>query len=251
MAVGSRVRGQRRPLASLALAGLVIPAALFWTSLADPGLDRRLTAGLDESSSDQPSRLAFWSVALDMEHDHPWLGVGPDNYRWLFATYAGVPADNLGVHAHNQYLEALADTGLLGLLTLGWLLTQLLRTAVSAVISHAQSVDWPWRLALLASLVTWLLHAVLDDFERFWPASVAVWLIAGLSLRQFEPHRTESDQQTFGRIALADEVVDSSAEHFVPLLGSTAQNHQLAVGKGSPQTLEHTAGPQTGQVPIE
>ena len=32
------------------------------------------------------------------------------------------------------------------------------------------------------------LHAVLDDFERFWPASVAFWLIVGLCLRLRRAH---------------------------------------------------------------
>src|SRR5439155_26069174 len=98
------------------------------------------------------------------------------------ASYSGVPADNLGVHAHDQYLEALADTGALGLLMLGWLLVSLVRTAVAGVQRCATSADWPWRAAILASLSAWLLHALLDDFERFLPTSVAFLLISGLCL---------------------------------------------------------------------
>ena len=62
----------------------------------------------------------------------------------------------------------------------------MVRTAVEGVRSTggpaglATLEDWPWRAAVLASLSAWLVHAVLDDFERFWPASVAFWLIAGL-----------------------------------------------------------------------
>jgi putative inorganic carbon (HCO3(-)) transporter len=118
-----------------------------------------------------------------MLRDHPWLGVGPDNFRWQFASYSGVPVDNLGVHAHNQYLEALANTGVLGLATFGWLLVRLVRIAFDGVQDSLMTVDWPWRAALLASLCAWLAHALLDDFERFWPASVAFWLLAGLNLR--------------------------------------------------------------------
>jgi hypothetical protein len=130
-----------------------------------------------------PSRTRFWTAALDMARDHPWLGVGPDNFRWRFADYSGVPANNLGIHAHDQYLEALADTGVLGLLTLGWLLLSLFRTALDQARRAASgSADWPWRAAILASSSAWLLHALLDDFERFWPASVGFWLLAGLNL---------------------------------------------------------------------
>jgi O-antigen ligase len=157
-----------------------------------PGLDRRLTAELTavspQPSSDptQPTRFEYWLVASNMLRDSPWLGVGPDNYRWRFASYSGLPDNNLGVHAHNQYIEALADTGILGLLTLAWLLGGLVRAALAGARSSAATAgltaleDWPWRAAVLASLCAWLVHAVLDDFERFWPASVAFWLIAGL-----------------------------------------------------------------------
>jgi O-antigen ligase len=185
-------RGERRRLYALGFVGLALPAALTYAAITVPGLDRRLTAELSAStrppaaSSTQPSRWVYWLVALDMLRDNPWLGVGPDNYRWRFATYSGLAEDNVGVHAHNQYLEALADTGLLGLLTLGWLFVSLVRLALDGVRSNGAAAglpgrqEWPWRAAVLASLSVWFVHALLDDFERFWPASVAFWLIAGL-----------------------------------------------------------------------
>jgi O-antigen ligase len=214
------VRGERRAPIALALAALAVPVVLVLASMTDAGLHRRLTADLDESSWANPSRLEFWSAASQMLSDHPLLGVGPDNYRWQFATYSGLPANNLGIHAHDQYLEALADTGILGLLALGWLLVSLVRVAAIGVQQHA---EWPWRAALLASLSAWLLHAVLDDFERFWPASVAFWLIVGLSLRlQFSEH----GEQTRGRITLTHEPVDAGSQRLAPLLRATAQGHQ-------------------------
>jgi len=173
-------RGYVRPLAT---AALIVPLALVWASQADPGLNRRLTAGVDEASPGQPSRIEFWTAALDMLRDRPLLGVGPDNFRWQFVSYSGVAENNLGIHAHDQYVEALADTGILGLLSLAWLLARLVRHASDGVRLATTSAEWPWRAALLASLSAWLLHALLDDFERFWPTSVAFWLIAGLSLR--------------------------------------------------------------------
>jgi O-antigen ligase len=197
MAAAAARLGEQRRVGALALMGLALPLALVWSATADPHLDRRLTAGLDEATRAQPSRLVFWAVAADMQRDHPWFGVGPDNYRWLFTAYSGISGDNLGVHAHNQYLEAFADTGAVGLAALIWLLVQLLRTAVAGVQVAAMSSEWPWRAALFSSLCAWLLHAGFDDFERFWPSSVAFWLIAGLALRTFI-HTTHRRQPTLG-----------------------------------------------------
>lgn len=191
----SVARGDRHRVVTLGLVALAVPAALVCAAKADPGLDRRLNAELTATnpatslSTTQPTRYEYWLVAWDMLRDYPWLGVGPDNYRWRFASYSGVAADNLGIHAHNQYFEALADTGVLGLLALGWLLLRLLRRAIDGVRSTAGGQDWPWRAGVLASLTAWLLHATLDDFERFWPTSVAFWLIVGLCLRLPELRR--------------------------------------------------------------
>jgi putative inorganic carbon (hco3(-)) transporter len=218
MAGLSLARGELRRLLTLVFVALAVPAALICAAMTDPGLDRRLTAELTavnpptSSSTTHSTRYEYWLVAWDMLRDYPWLGVGPDNYRWRFAGYSGVPADNLGIHAHDQYFEALADTGVLGLLTLGWLLTCLVRTAIDGVRSssvQAVRADWPWRAAVLASLSAWLLHALLDDFERFWPASVAFWLIAGLALRQpITTHR-----RTPGQVSLSVEEPEDGADH--------------------------------------
>jgi O-antigen ligase len=173
-------RGTRPQLLLLGVVVLALPLAFGWASVMDPGLDHRLLAGLDESSVDQPSRTVFWAAGLAMARDHPWLGAGLDNFRWLFSAYSGLSANNLGIHAHDQYLETLADTGIVGLVSFAWLVTLLVLTAAKGV-RHARP-EWPWRAALLASLTAWLVHAVLDDFDRFWPTSVAFWLIVGLIL---------------------------------------------------------------------
>lgn len=61
-------------------------------------------------------RLAHWQSAIDMATDHPWLGVGFGNYEAAYADYALVNwPDALG-HAHNYYLNLLAETGIWGLL---------------------------------------------------------------------------------------------------------------------------------------
>jgi len=62
-------------------------------------------------------RLAHWQAAVNMAQDYPWLGVGLgnyeiayDRYRLMFWTFP------LG-HAHNYYLNILAEAGIIGVLS--------------------------------------------------------------------------------------------------------------------------------------
>jgi len=60
-------------------------------------------------------RLAHWQAALDMVRDHFWLGVGFGNYEPAYHHYALINWPFPLGHAHNYYLNLLAETGVLGL----------------------------------------------------------------------------------------------------------------------------------------
>ncbi len=60
-------------------------------------------------------RLAHWQAAINMADAHPFIGVGLGNYEAAYPIYR-VPSwpRPLG-HAHNDYLNVLAETGIVGL----------------------------------------------------------------------------------------------------------------------------------------
>lgn len=127
-----------------------------------------------------PSRIQYWQAAVDMLRDHPLFGVGPDNFRLRFVEYSGSDESHSGTHAHSFYLESLANSGLLGFAGLCVLLGAVLRLGVHRLTASA---DWLWRSALLASLTAWLVHGVLDDFERFLPTHLLYWIVLALLVR--------------------------------------------------------------------
>ncbi|MGQ9594852.1 MAG: O-antigen ligase family protein [Anaerolineae bacterium] len=112
----------------MALVLLVVLAGLGLLGALPPALTERF-AGLAEYltprdvSHVEPTpanwavveRLAHWQAAWAMFREHPWLGVGWGNYVPVYPAYA-LPrwADPLG-HAHNYYLNVLAEAGLVGL----------------------------------------------------------------------------------------------------------------------------------------
>ena len=60
-------------------------------------------------------RMATWQAGWDMFLDYPVLGVGAGNFDTAYETYHLKGWQQPRGHAHNVYLNALAETGLLGL----------------------------------------------------------------------------------------------------------------------------------------
>lgn len=60
-------------------------------------------------------RLAHWQTALDMAAHRPLLGVGFGNYEAAYPDFALVNWEFALGHAHNYYINLLAETGVLGL----------------------------------------------------------------------------------------------------------------------------------------
>ncbi len=116
--------------------GGVLFAALWLSGLLPAGIQQRIQNTMTEfvgfgdmravPVNDENfaivERLAHWQAAYNMASDHPWIGVGLGNYEAAYPHY-GIPSwpRPLG-HAHNDYLNLLAETGLIGLLVylFGW-----------------------------------------------------------------------------------------------------------------------------------
>jgi O-antigen ligase len=64
-------------------------------------------------------RLAHWQTAQEMARYHPILGVGIGNYEPVYPGYALINWEEPLGHAHNFYLNLLAETGVIGLAAYG------------------------------------------------------------------------------------------------------------------------------------
>jgi len=63
---------------------------------------------------DTQARLQMWGAAVQMWRDHPWWGVGPGHFDCRFGEYRPPGFQQDPAHAHDDYLELLADWGVAG-----------------------------------------------------------------------------------------------------------------------------------------
>jgi O-antigen ligase len=163
------LRGGRR-LALPLLAALAV-AALFWVDVS-----ATRTAFLSRSL--QQSRLALWRDALRMVPDFPLLGAGFNAFGTSYTRYQTIERYEWYGEAHNEYLQALVDTGLLGAALAAALVLRLLRRGVAAARTAALDAG------LLGALVACAAHNLVD-FNWQIPANAATFAaVAGLVMRR-------------------------------------------------------------------
>ncbi len=133
-------------------------------------LDCAPNSGVNDANFSTVERLAHWVAGIRMFLAHPLLGVGAGNYNAAYSHYA-IPCwpEPLG-HAHNYYINAAAETGILGLLTflalvaatliLGWRATHPSSSQPSIFLSrHSRALA----IGLFAVIVALCIHNLTDD----------------------------------------------------------------------------------------
>jgi O-antigen ligase len=156
--------------ALLLTAGLAL-SAVFWTS--DPQLgwwhaiDRTAAAASAGSVSQMSStRSEFWLATVERAEKSPWLGYGPDAYRFLTPKLDGE-------QPHNFVLQAWLDLGLVGALPLLALLGAVLVLGWKRARRPDHAAALPWLAVLTASIAAGLLDGVFYHLLALLPAMLA------------------------------------------------------------------------------
>jgi O-antigen ligase len=120
-----------------------------------------ISRGIDAISTQSASlRWQFWQTSLNLFFQHPWLGIGAGQMRWqtflLIDHSAANPAHIFFEHAHNLFLNLLAEMGLIA----GLIVFLGLATWLKSFFKH-QTLDletW-WLLGLVAIIG---IHSLLE-----------------------------------------------------------------------------------------
>ncbi len=126
----------------------------------------RFARTLDLQSGTTFFRIRLWQGTLNMVRDHPWFGVGPDNFLYAYRSRYALPDawQELGLsHPHNIILDFWTRLGILGLVAGLWLLTVAFRQGWRLTRSLPDVDERALALGLLASLVATVAHGLIDN----------------------------------------------------------------------------------------
>jgi O-antigen ligase len=176
-------RGQMRRMATAA--GLALVAGVILFAYVDPGwVAKKLgsVAYVNKTWGEWASdRKMMASDAYHMWHEHPWLGVGLGDFETAYPRYQSFPTDGWIDHAHNDYAEAAAETGLVGaLLILATMALFLYLAFRNAAHLFGSNAGWV-RLGAALGCCGLLVHSV-ADFNLHIPANAAWFaVLAGIA----------------------------------------------------------------------
>lgn len=148
-----------------ALAAAVGAVAVAILALLPVAKMERITSLFDFGGGTTFQRLKLWEGSLKMIRDHPLFGVGLDNFLYQYPRYMLPEAwqePDLS-HPHNIVLDWWTRLGVLGVGTLIWLEMAFFRTGLRLYRSLRAAEVQALILGLMASMVGFLAHGLIDN----------------------------------------------------------------------------------------
>jgi O-antigen ligase len=120
-------------------------------------------------------RQGTWRIFLD----HPLSGTGLGTLQIVYPRYETQYDGKIVNHAHNDYLEALAETGILGGLCCAWYLGLLFFQGISRIQGADRSFALSLHLTGLVACCGFLTHSLVD-FNLHIPSNALLFFLMGM-----------------------------------------------------------------------
>lgn len=182
---------------STAMAIAIIATTLMFTTNQGRKYRDRLISFTNFKDATISFRIETWKSTLNMWKDKPIFGHGLAQVEVLFPAYQTPKVERLifrnntrVVRAHNEYVQVLAEQGLIGFLTLLFLIVQLFRLAMFAFKKRTSVEDW-WYVAFLTSAFFGFLVMMGFCFPLHVPSSALYFFVCISALELMAHFPTE------------------------------------------------------------
>jgi O-antigen ligase len=169
-----RRKGERRR--QLVMAGSLALVAGFLALWLGLGWTVERFEHLTHGDISRDRRVSIFRDTWKIVRDHPWTGTGLGTLETVFPRYESYYDGRIVDHAHNDYLELLADTGLIGgMCMLGFIALLAWRGLSNLRATHNPVRQFVYAGSLVAC--TGLLLHSLVDFNLHIPSNALLFLL--------------------------------------------------------------------------
>jgi O-antigen ligase len=159
--------------ASLATLLALVVGLLFWLD-ASASLDRWM-----RSSAKEEAEVGRWAItrdALRMVPEHPVLGSGLGTFATVYPRYRTFYTDLLVNEAHNDVVQVLVETGVMGATAMAWFVFVLFRHGLRGRRGAGYELRDAIRLGALTGCAGLVVHSFFD-FNLHIPGNAAMFFV--------------------------------------------------------------------------
>jgi len=131
------------------------------------------------------SRNEFWGPAINAFLSSPFIGTGPYTFYSWYMQDRSIPPGHLFLHAHNSYLDILANMGLLGLAAFSWLVYRFIRLIKSQFSALRNNKSY-FTIVLLAGVLAFAVHSFFDGlYLMIFAGFTFIFVVSSISLHTY------------------------------------------------------------------
>lgn len=139
------------------------------------------------SDASNLERINRWNSAIAMFQEKPWTGFGPGTYAFEYAPFQQPENKTIistvfgdGGNAHSEYLGALSETGIFGLLTFVFFVSMIFFKGITLYYRLDNREDKIIVLSMILALSTYFIHAFLNNYLDTDKAAVPIFGICAM-----------------------------------------------------------------------
>ncbi|PYY12101.1 MAG: hypothetical protein DMG69_02295 [Acidobacteria bacterium] len=201
---------EKRSLAKTVAATILAAILLFsWVDSGRASKHLALIFNIESPDWVGSSRKSMALDSLRMWRDHLVLGVGLGNFETAYPGYQSLPTDLWIDHAHDDYLEAAAETGLVGAVLILSALALFFRLAFQDLRHRLRSEGGWIRLGAAIGCCGLLVHSFFD-FNLHIPANAA-WFASLAGLATTGEQSSNSRHSPFSQSKAASYISESES----------------------------------------
>ena len=148
-------------------------AVRFWDGIHESVAFFTHSGQLENTSMGE--RLRFWSSALTIIQQAPWLGEGVGGFPYAF--HEAFPEEPMLANPHNEFLLITAQLGIPGLLVFLYFLGNIVKQTLRINTFHSHLLQGVWLMLIVSCLFN---SSILDHTEGHWFMTVIALLTASL-----------------------------------------------------------------------
>jgi len=142
-----------------------------------------------ETIGEAPGRTHIWKDSLRIVYDFPIFGTGLDTFRYIYPKYKTLEIASRINFAHNDYIQLLVETGIIGFVLILIPLYILIRVSLQKISFYISNKDYfaaYIRLGALCGIFSILIHSLVD-FNLHIPANAIYFsLLIGIIFSGFD-----------------------------------------------------------------